>query len=265
MKLSLLFALAAAVTACSVDAQTGSTAAPTTTTASATIDFAKDWSVTQTGTISPGHDLTFRYDLARLSKCRLTEYGQPAWSVNAYVSFDGGAPTELVLAPHTNGTNTGIIETTIPTPIASDVAFWFYESDDSSCHGWDSSFGKNFHFHIEPAQGPTIHFGSNWTTKVGGSIGPGTVLVDYDLSRATCRSTYNGNDAFSVTMYASVDGNAPDAIDMTTQVGARRFPHAQYVPLPKGNHTLSIWFENSDVYGCHTWDSSYGANYTFSY
>lgn len=254
-----------ALTACSAADETGSGSARTTT-ASATIDFAKDWSVTQTGTISPGRALTFRYDLARLSKCRLTEYGMPAWSVNAYVSFDGGAPTELVLAPHTNQTlGTGIIETTIPIPVASDVAFWFYESDDGGCHDWDSSYGKNFHFPIVKAQDPTIHFAANWQTKVGGQIGPGTVLVDYDLSRATCRSTYNGNDAFGVTMYASVDGAPPDAIDMTTQVGARRFANPQTIPLPKGNHTLSIWFENSDVYGCHTWDSAYGANYDFSY
>jgi hypothetical protein len=263
MKLSLLFALAA-LTACSADAQTGTDSERTTTASAATIDFAKDFSVTQTGTITPGRDLTFRYDLARLPTCRLVEYGQPAWAILAFVSFDGGAPTQLVLAPQ-NGTTTGIVETTIPTPIASDVAFWFYASDDGGCTQWDSSYGKNFHFHIETAQGPTIHFGSNWTTTVSGSVGPGTVLVDYDLSRATCRSTYDGNDAFGVTMYASVDGAPPDAIDMTAQIGARRFAKAQYVPLPKGDHTLSIWFENSDTYGCHTWDSAYGANYDFSY
>ena len=248
---------------CSAAPETGTEAARTTT-SSATIDFAKDWSVTQTGSISPGQSLTFRYDLARLPKCHLIEYGQPAWAILAYVSFDGGSPTPLVLAPQ-NGITTGVIETTIPTPIAKDVAFWFYASDDGGCTEWDSNYGKNFHFSILKAQGPTVHFGKSWTTTVSGSVGPGTVLVDYDLSRAACRSTYNGNDAFGVTMYASVDGNAPDAIDMTEQVGARRFAKPQYVSLPKGDHTLSIWFENSDVYGCHGWDSNYGANYSFGY
>ena len=260
---SLAFVVSTLVLGCSASPDTGSSAERTTT-AAATITFAKDWSVTETGTITPGRDLTFSYDLSRLSKCRLTEYGQPAWAILAYVSFDGGAPTELVLAPQ-NGVTTGVVETTIPTPIAKDVAFWFYASDDGGCTEWDSSYGQNFHFAIAKAQDPTIHFGSSWSTTVVGSVGPGTVLVDYDFSRATCKSTYNGNDAFGVTMYASVDGATPDTFDMTTQVGARRFSTAHEIPLPQGDHTLSIWFENSDVYGCPTWDSAYGANYVFSY
>ena len=28
--------------------------------------------------------------------------------------------------------------------------------------------------------------------------------------------------------------------------------------------TLQIWFENTDVFGCTAWDSSYGANYSFA-
>ena len=262
MKLSLLFSSLVLV-ACSAP-ETGTASSQTTTTSGATIEFGKSWSVTQTGTIDPSHPLTFRYDLDRLSKCRAVEYGQPAWAILAYVSFDGRAPTTLVLAPQ-NGQTSGVVETTIPVQVASDVAFWFYASDDHGCVEWDSSFGKNFHFPIAKAQGPTIRFGSDWQNHVDGSIGPGTVLVDYDLARATCKSTYNGNDAFGVTMHTSIDGQPGTAQDMVTQVGARRFATPRFVSLPQGHHTLSIWFENSDVYGCHTWDSNYGANFTFGY
>ncbi len=265
MKLSLITPATVLLLACSAAPDTGSASSrATTSSSSATIEFAKDWSVTQTGTIDPSHTLTFRYDLSRLSKCRLNEYGQPAWAVLAYVSFDGRAPTTLVLAPQ-NGVTSGVVEETIPVPVASDVAFWFYASDDGGCTEWDSQFGQNFHFPIVKAPVPTIRFGGDWQNRVGGSFGPGTVLVDYDLSRAPCRSTYNGNDAFGVTMYTSVDGEPATAQSMVTQVDARNFATPRFVSLPQGDHTLSIWFENSDSYGCHTWDSNYGANFAFSY
>ncbi len=263
MKLSLIFSSALLV-ACSAAPETASESSRTTTTSGATIEFAKDWSVTQTGPIDPSHPLTVRYDLDRLSKCRAVEYGQPAWAILAYVSFDGRAPTTLELAPQ-NGQTSGVVETTIPVSVASDVAFWFYASDDHGCVEWDSQFGQNFHFSIAKAPVPTIRFGGDWQNHVDGAIGPGTVLVDYDLARAPCHSTYNGNDAFGVTMYASIDGNAPTAQDMTTQVGARRLATPRFVSLPQGDHTLSIWFESTDAYGCHSWDSDYGANFDFSY
>jgi hypothetical protein len=265
MKLSLISPAMVLLASCSASPETATSAASTTTTtSSATIDFAKDWSVTQTGTIAPAESLTFRYDLARLSKCRAVEYGQPAWAVLAYVSFDGGKATPLLLAPQ-NGVTSGVIEQTIPIPVASDVALWFYASDDHGCVEWDSKFGANFHFAVAKSQRPTIHFGGDWQTHVDGAIGPGTVLVDYDLSRAPCHSTYNGNDAFGVTMYASIDGATPDTYDMTTTVDARRFAAPRFVSLPQGDHTLAIWFENNDAYGCHSWDSAYGANYDFTY
>lgn len=263
MKLSLIVPSLLLV-ACSAAPETASESSRTTTTSGPTIEFAKDWSVTQTGTIDPTHSLTFRYDLDRLGKCRAVEYGQPAWAVLAYVSFDGRAPTTLVLAPQ-HGQTSGVVETTIPVPVASDVAFWFYASDDHGCVEWDSSFGQNFHFSIAKAPVPTIRFGGDWQNGVDGAIGPGTVLVDYDLARATCKSTYNGNDAFGVTMYESIDGQPATTQSMLTQVDARDFATPRFVSLPQGHHTLSIWFENNDAYGCHTWDSDYGANYSFSY
>ena len=251
--------------ACGASPETASESAKATTSApGATIEFAKDWSVTQTGTIAPAESLTFRYDLSRLSKCRAVEYGQPAWAVLAYVSFDGRAPTALVLAPQ-NGVTSGVVEQTIPVPVASDVALWFHASDDHGCVEWDSQFGQNFHFSIAKSQRPTIRFGGDWQNRVDGAVGPGTVLVDYDTSRAPCHSTYNGNDAYGVTMYASIDGQTPTTQSMVTQVDARNFATPRYVSLPQGDHTLSIWFENNDAYGCHAWDSDYGANYSFGY
>jgi hypothetical protein len=242
--------------------ETGSASAPST--GGAVVDFAGDFSVTESGDLVPAGSLTFRYDLGRLPKCRFVEYGQPAWSVLAYVSFDGRAPQALELAPN-GGTTSGTVETTIPVPAAKDVAFWFYASDDSGCVQWDSRYGQNFHFGILPSPRPVIHFGGDWQNRVDGAVGPGTVLVDYDLSRAQCHGSQYGSDAYAVTMYTSIDGDTPQPQTITTLVDGRNFATPRYVSLPQGDHTLAIWFENTDVFGCHAWDSNYGNNYSFSY
>ena len=249
--------------ACGSGPETASSSSQTTS-SGAVIDFAKDFSVTETGDIVPAGTLTVRYDLDRLSKCRLTEYGQPAWAVLAYVSFDGGAPKALVLGPK-NGVTSGVVEKTIPVPAAKDVAFWFYASDDGGCTQWDSKYGENFHFPIQKSQRPVIHFGGDWQDSVDGTVGPGTVLVDYDLARATCRGVMYGNDAYAVTMWTSIDGQTPVAQTLTSLVDTVNFETPQYVSLPQGDHTLAIWFENTDAFGCHAWDSDYGQNYVYSY
>ena len=252
---ALLFACGPAATGTSTES---------TTTSGATIDFAKDWSITETGSLVPSSTMTVRYDLDRLGKCRFQEYGGPAWAVLAYVSFDGGAPKTLVLAPH-QGVTSGIVEETIPVPAASDVAFWFYASDDSGCVQWDSNYGKNFHFSIQNAQPPVVHFGGDWQTTVTGAVGPGTVLVDYDLSRAQCHGAQYGSDAYGVTMWTSLDGGPAQGRTMTTLVDGVSFEQPAWISLPQGNHQLAVWFENNDVFGCHAWDSNYGQNYVFSY
>ena len=235
------------------------------TTSGASIEFAKDWSVTTNGTITAGGSLTFQYDLDRLGKCRFVEYGQPAWAVLGYVSFDGGQPTEMRLAPQ-NGTTSGTVSWTIPVQQAKDVAFWFYASDDSGCVQWDSNYGQNFHFAVQPSERPVIHFGGDWQNTVeNGSVGPGTVLVSYDLSRAQCRGNQYGSDAYGVTMWTSIDGDTPQSQSMVTVVDGRAFSTPRYVSLPQGDHSLAIWFENNDVFGCHAWDSNYGRNYVYSY
>src|SRR5581483_11740821 len=93
MRHALLFVLLAA---CAPSETTSTTESDIST---ATIDFAKDWSVRRSGDLVPGSTTTIRYDLARLSKCRATKYGLQAWAVAAYASFDGQKPVELLIAP----------------------------------------------------------------------------------------------------------------------------------------------------------------------
>lgn len=232
-----------------------------------TIEFSGDWSVTRSGDLVPGRPATLRYDLARLGKCRATKYGLQAWAVAAYVSFDGAPPRELLLAPQNPNVNqSGVVEFQIPIPVAADLSLWFHGSDDSDCSEWDSKYGQNFHFAIQKPNAPVIRFGSGWTTSVDGIVHAGEdVIVDYDLSRAECRSTYNGNDAFGVTMWFSIDGGAAQSADMTRTVLTKKMASPARITLPHGSNSVAIWFENNDTYGCHSWDSAYGANYVWHY
>lgn len=237
-------------------------------TTQATIDFAKDWSVTTAGGLLPGTNARLRYDLARLPKCRATKYGLQAWSVVAYVSFDGRAPREIVLAPlNVNVATQGVVEVPIPLPVASDMSVWFHASDAFGCSEWDSRYGKNFHFAIQKPNAPVIHFDANWSTWVDGIVHAGEdVIVDYDWSRVPCRSTYNGYDAFGVTMYYAIDHGSVQSQDMTQVVTMyKKMPALGRITIPHGTHHLEVWFENNDSYGCHSWDSQYGANYVWNY
>jgi hypothetical protein len=232
-----------------------------------TITFAQDWSVTKSNDVQPAKAVALRYDLARLPNCRATKYGLQAWSVVAYVSFDGRAPQSIVLAPTSPYVaQTGIVETQIPVPIASDMAVWFHASDAFGCSEWDSKYGQNFHFAIAKPNAPVIHFDAGYNEWTDGIVHAGEdILVDYDWSRVPCRSTYNGYDAFSITMHYSIDNGAARSSDLFSVVGMKRMPAAARITIPHGAHHLAIWFENNDRSGCHAWDSDYGNNYNYSF
>lgn len=232
----------------------------------ATIELAKDWSVTAKGALVPGSSVTVRYDLARLGGCRATKYSLPAWAVAGYASF-GAAPLELLLAPQLpNGPQSGVVELTLPVPAERELSLWFHGSDETGCSQWDSRFGQNFRFPIQAPDAPVIRFKSDWTTSVDGLVHAGEdVLVAYDAARVTCRSSYNGNEAWGLTLSASIDHGASSSQDLAKPVLSRRALGLGRVTLPHGSHHLEIWFENTDTYGCHAWDSRYGANYVFDY
>jgi hypothetical protein len=90
-----------------------------------------------------------------------------------------------------------------------------------------------------------------------------TVHVNYDVSRLSqCRGDFNGQPAWTITGHWQLDSDASGTWDaggfgFGTPVNGNEFvvPHA-------GN--LQLWFEISDRWGCHGWDSKYGANYQFN-
>jgi hypothetical protein len=52
-----------------------------------TVRFLSDWSQQQDGDIQTGAPLRIDYDPQRLPHCRSYRYGQPSWSIAAYLRF----------------------------------------------------------------------------------------------------------------------------------------------------------------------------------
>lgn len=108
---------------------------------------------------------------------------------------------------------------------------------------------------------PVITFGADWTVKVDGTLRAGSkVDVVYDPARlATCRGDQGGLPQWSLSAgwsYAGADGTA--AVAGLNAPKAPRFT----IDLPVSGE-IAMWFENGNRWGCHAYDSSFGANYHF--
>ena len=117
---------------------------------------------------------------------------------------------------------------------------------------------------LTAADAEAVTFTAGWTQSASGPLVAGTqAAVVYDEARlAGCREEQGGRPQWAVTGYASVN-----------RLPATSFPVAGLVPpgspsppvvaLPMAGD-LEMWFEATNVSGCHAWDSAYGANYHFA-
>lgn len=108
---------------------------------------------------------------------------------------------------------------------------------------------------------PTITFAADWTVKVDGTLRAGSkVDVVYDPARLSeCRGTQDGRPQWGLSAdwdYAGTHGTASVAGLMASTEG--RFT----IDLPVSGE-IALWFENSNRWGCHAYDSAFGANYHF--
>lgn len=107
-----------------------------------TVRFLSDWTQEQTGRIQPGEPLKIEYDVARLPGCRASRYGQPAWSIAAYLRFHPGGQEQ------SKSIAAGAIEVNVPDD-AAQVELWFLNSDNTGCTAWDSRYGQNYWLNTE--------------------------------------------------------------------------------------------------------------------
>ena len=233
---------------------------------SPTLVFAADGSLTPSAPIVSGGQAVIRYDLSRLPDCRAWYRGYPAWNIVAYWSTDGGA---VASAPVTRLDADGqrvATDVTFTVPPGHDLALWFHASDESGCSQWDSDYGRNYHVALAPGA-PTVHFRwPGWSHDVDGTLAAGAdVIIDYDIRRLpTCRQDYNGYQTWDVTVGYRFDGGAAASASLTaTPSDSERVQAPARIAAPAGARTMELWFENHDRTGCQTWDSDFGANYTF--
>lgn len=228
------------------------------------ITFGADWSISQSAPLVAGQTAVLRYDTNRLPSCRATHDGVPAWAIAASYQADSSS-TVPMLTVNDGSSTSNPIDVSFVVPYGADLSMWFHNSDYAGCSTWDSNYGQNFHF---PIQGPsTIHFNVDWTNPVAGTLHAGApIAIDYDVRRlSTCRSTYNGYQAWDVSVVYRFDGGPVSYASLTQVVGMYgRAQAPAVISAPAGAHYVEMWFENTDVHGCDAYDSSYGQNYVFA-
>lgn len=106
----------------------------------------------------------------------------------------------------------------------------------------------------------SLAFHADFTqTQVGQIVAGGQLQITYDSSRlAQCAETQGGRAQWGITAHVRFD---PDGEQVDPEVLAG--PATVTVPTD-GAKQVTIWFEATNVDGCHAWDSAYGANYVFA-
>ncbi|CAN5288497.1 hypothetical protein BH11MYX1_BH11MYX1_17830 [soil metagenome] len=112
-----------------------------------------------------------------------------------------------------------------------------------------------------PPTGPTsanLVFAADYTQHRDGVLSPGGQLtLSYAKSRlATCASTQGGIPQYGITAWVKfLPGNQLTTLDVLDQTPT--------IAVPSDARRVLVWFETSDVHGCHAYDSNNGANYAF--
>lgn len=106
----------------------------------------------------------------------------------------------------------------------------------------------------------TITFDASWGENVTGAlVEGGTLHIDYDDARlAECRAWQGQTPQYAVTAHARFADGSEDAITVT---GLSASSDPSFTIPVTGE--VQIWFEATNRWGCHAWDSNLGDNYRF--
>lgn len=107
-----------------------------------------------------------------------------------------------------------------------------------------------------------LTFGADFSEATSAPLEVGDrVHITYDPARTPCTGYKYGQPPYSVLAHWRVDGGEVQTLQVA---GFESYPGAidGSLVLPAAGD-LELWFESSDVWGCHSWDSDYGANYHF--
>lgn len=105
----------------------------------------------------------------------------------------------------------------------------------------------------------TLDFHADFTTTRTGILrAGGTMTVHYDSARlAPCSFVQGGHNLWGITAHVRFDTGDELAGEVLDADAIFTIP-------TDGPRSVALWFEATNVDGCHQWDSAYGANYSFA-
>ncbi|HEU5057542.1 MAG TPA: DUF6209 family protein [Kofleriaceae bacterium] len=121
----------------------------------AVVRFERDWSETVNRAVVRGRRLVVSYDPERLTACRGTHNGYPAWDLRAHVLFaPGGEHVDGTLKSHHTDHGYPLPQfdpvpfTTAIPEAATSAEVWVHNTGLWGCSAYDSDFGRNYRFVI---------------------------------------------------------------------------------------------------------------------
>jgi hypothetical protein len=161
-----LFALFSALAGCGsgheVDPRATSRAAALavagTTMTPPTISFSASWTQTASGPLVAGQPVEIAYDPARLASHCGGSPSSPgsgggfAWEIFGYYAVGGAAPASFRVSITSAWASGNAVFT---PPSAGDLQMWFSCDSTIDETAWDSDYGRNYHFAVQPPAAPT--------------------------------------------------------------------------------------------------------------
>jgi len=228
--------------------------------------FSEDFSEGADRPLVAGDTITISYDLDRITDCRGSTGGSEVWGTTAHVKI-GSTVVDYALSRLANGRVAPVTpELQLPST-ATSIELWFSTSNRWGCIAYDSNDGANYRFEVAPRAhgGAVLAFDADFSESQSAALEAGdSVVLHYAPERlATCAGSTGGRAAWGITGYWKVDGGEVHSLMVARAQGSELVAADPSITVPPGRE-LQLWFEATSVWGCHAYDSDYGANYRFA-
>jgi Family of unknown function (DUF6209) len=212
--------------------------------------------------LQAGQPAIYHYEFGRLTNCRGSN-----WQMAA--SFFGSNNTQHTMTfPGSGSTN---LDLAFMVPFGGTTSFYVHNFD-GGCSVYDSNGGGNYNVGASNPS-PVIHYKSDYSTSVTGSIaGGGNVTIDYDMTRFNFCFNVDPYDrvpsSASPTMYYRFGGGAFTGVALSGLpygvTGTGQLQVSPTLAVPAGSHQLEVYFQAANG-GSPCYDSNLGNNYFTSY